>query len=149
MNNTHFGCKWLLLDYIVQNISLMNIGLFDFFYTDFVEGINVIVGPTGQGKSTILKSLAYDGEHMDLYILKKDKTEGLIQRTVFSGCVHVSKCMLLDDLGSYMSPNKFHSFLNYLSSLSVQIILTVDFRLYHIVKSFSDYFEPIKIIYLE
>ena len=67
---------------MLQSVHVKNLALIDEIEVDFKEGLNILTGETGAGKSIILGSVNLDlGGRYTKYIIRQGADFGFVRRT--------------------------------------------------------------------
>ena len=114
---------------IIDTINIVDEGIIEKAELAFFRGLNIIKGPNGSGKTTVLKAiekeskLVWSFEDLKQHCAASEKIMlsliGIIQTPV-------NKCFLMDDILSRVSSDKVKTIIKELEQAKNQIIMTVN-----------------------
>ena len=138
-SESSFYGETYLLPFQVQSLKLTNVGPFDNFEAHFSRNsINLIHGPCGSGKSTIIRSILYAFGIRHKYFIERVLSEGTITVKLFprqdfinvtgmksgQNALRGYKCLVADDSLERILKDMIAPLFAELKHLGIQIILT-------------------------
>jgi len=121
--------RCVFLPFEIKPLHLKNVGRFSEKDIDFGNGVTVVCGGIGAGKTTVIKAIAsVSGSQVRV---KSGENSGEIALTLPDGSVlHQDvfdaenvRCIVLDDAGERLDRERYYDFLLYLHDLDTQLLL--------------------------
>ena len=135
--------RFLVLPMMIKTVRIEHSGPIREFSAEFSEGVNIVYGPNGCGKTVLVKTLYdfFSSERGGLrYRLTHGKSEGRVSvvpylpQTTFSyteirsaegaWTPDAKRCALLDEPAVALAQDDFRQFLGYVKNLFAQVIIT-------------------------
>ena len=112
----------------IKEIHIKNEGVIEEAKINFVDGLNVITGINGSGKTTVLKAI--EKQASECWTLKELERIGAFSDKILLTITGIhqtlfNKCFLIDDILDRLSDDKAKLLLSELENTKNQIIMTM------------------------